>query len=100
MTNTEPKREAGYRGALPTRNDRLARPWLLIVAGIFVLIFVLSALQIPSRFVPEPTPTPSPSVTAAPSGSASPDASGSPDASESAAGSASASATPSASPSE
>jgi cytoskeletal protein RodZ len=100
MTNTEPKREAGYRGALPTRNDRLARPWLLIVAGIFVLIFVLSALQIPSRFVPEPTPTPSPSVTAAPSGSASPDASGSPDASDSAEASASASATPSASPSE
>jgi cytoskeletal protein RodZ len=97
MTNTEPKREAGYRGALPTRNDRLARPWLLIVAGIFVLIFVLSALQIPSRFVPEPTPTPSPSVTAAPSGSASPEASGSAEASDEA--SASASVAPSGSPS-
>lgn len=83
MTSSEPKRDAGYRGALPTRDDRLARPWLFVVAGIFVLIFVLSALQVPSRFIPEPTPTPTPSVTAAPSASGSPEASGSVDASAS-----------------
>ena len=58
MTTNEPKRDPGYRGALPTRNDRLARPWLIAVIAIFVAIFVLSFLEIPSRFVPEPTPLP------------------------------------------
>ena len=74
MTSTEPKREPGYRGALPTREDRLARPWILTVIGIFVLVLVLSVLAIPSRFIPDPTPVPLSSVPAsssvAPSGSA------------------------------
>ena len=68
MTTNEPKRDPGYRGALPTRNDRLARPWLIAVLAIFVAIFVLSFLEIPSRFVPEPTPLPIPSIPV-PSGS-------------------------------
>ena len=42
MTTNEPKREPGYRGALPTRDDRLARPWIITVIAIFVGIFVLS----------------------------------------------------------
>ena len=62
MKSTEPKREAGYRGALPTRNDRLARPWILLVMGVFVLILVLSILGIPSRFIPDPTPVPLPTL--------------------------------------
>ena len=38
MTSTnEPKRDQpGYRGALPTRDDRLARPWIIVVIAIFV----------------------------------------------------------------
>jgi len=95
MTSTEPKREPGYRGALPTREDRLARPWILIMIGIFVLIIALSILAVPSRFLPDPTPVPLPSIPA--SGSLEPSASASESAAPSASGSASASA--SASPS-
>jgi hypothetical protein len=97
MTTNEPKRDPGYRGSLPTRNDRLARPWLIAVLVIFVAIFVLSFLEIPSRFVPEPTPLPVPSIpvpsaseSASPSASpsdsdsAEPSTSGSPEASGSA----------------
>lgn len=73
MTPTEPKRPAGYRGALPPREDRLARPWLIIVIGFFVLIMVLSMLGIPSRLIPEPTPIPLPTLPA--SGSPAPAAS-------------------------
>jgi hypothetical protein len=86
MTNSEPKRpasgdtgtagrgtgaadrgtggaeRAGYRGTLPPRGDHLARPWLLVVAGIFVLIFVLAFLGIPSRLIPDPTPVPVPTT--------------------------------------
>jgi hypothetical protein len=103
MTSTsDPKREPGYPGALPPRDDTLGRPWVLIVLGIFVLIVVLSLIGIPSRFVPEPTPIPVPSFSAAPSespsesadGSASPEASGSSGSSGSAAPSADASASP------
>jgi hypothetical protein len=54
MTTNQP----GYRGALPTRDDRLARPWIIAVFAIFVAILVLSAFEIPSRFAPEPTPLP------------------------------------------
>ena len=97
MTTNEPRRERtpGYRGALPARDDRLARPWILTVIGIFVLILVLSVLGIPSRFVPDPTPIPLPS--ALPSGSLEPppSESASPDASESPSAEASASAQPS-----
>ena len=71
MTSTEPKREAGYRGALPIRNDRLARPWILLVMGVFVLILVLSVLGVPSRFIPDPTPVPLPTLPPA-SGSVAP----------------------------
>lgn len=71
MTTTDPKREAGYRGALPPRQDRLARPWILIVSAFFVAILVFSVLGIPSRFIPDPTPIPLPSLPAA-SGSAAP----------------------------
>jgi hypothetical protein len=82
MTTTEPQRDRdrdrdrqpGYRGALPPREDRLARPWILAVFAIFVLVFVLSFLGVPSRFIPEPTPVPLPSVPA-PSASASASAS-------------------------
>ena len=100
MTTNEPKRDPGYRGALPTRNDRLARPWLIAVLAIFVAIFVLSFLEIPSRFVPEPTPLPIPSIPV-PSGSegaspsVSPSTSGLPEASGSGSPEASASESPS-----
>lgn len=60
MTSTDPNRPAGYRGTLPAREDRLARPWLIAVAAIFVLIFVLAFLGVPSRFIPDPTPVPLP----------------------------------------
>ena len=96
MTKLDPKREPGYRGSLPTRHDRLARPWMFIITGIFVLIMVLSVLAIPSRFIPDPTPVPLPSVPA--SSSVEPSASASASASESASGSPTASA--SASPTE
>ena len=96
MTN-EPKRDVGYRGALPTRQDRLARPWILTVAGIFLLVIVLSIAGIPSRFIPEPTIAPLPSVPAA-SDSPEPTDSPSPSPSASASASGSASASPSASP--
>jgi hypothetical protein len=77
MTTNEPKRESGYRGALSPRNDRLGRPWVITVIGVFVLIIVLSLLQIPSRFIPDPTPVPVPSTPAAPSESAEASPSGS-----------------------
>ena len=69
MTSTkDPKRDQpGYRGALPTRDDRLARPWVITVIAIFLAVLVLSALEIPSRFAPEPTPLPIPSIPATPS---------------------------------
>jgi len=93
MTSTnDPKRDQpGYRGALPTRDDRLARPWIIVVIAIVLAIFVLSAFEIPSRFAAEPTPAPVASLPATPasaptvspslepelSGSGSPEASGS-----------------------
>ena len=102
MTTSEPRRSTGYRGALPTRQDRLARPWLITVFAIFVLIFVLSLAGIPSRLFPEPTLAPTPSATATPEPSGSAEASGSAEpsdaasATESAASSASVQASPSA----
>lgn len=60
-------REPGYRGALPPRGDQLARPWVLIVVGLFVLIFVLSFLGLPSRLFPTPSPEPIPSFSLQPS---------------------------------
>ena len=87
---TEPTREPGYRGSLPPRQDRLAKPWLMIVAGIFVLIILLSVAGVPSRFIPEPTPIPTPIATPTPS--AAPSASASEETSPSAEASADASA--------
>jgi hypothetical protein len=95
MTKLDPKREPGYRGSLPTRHDRLARPWMFIITGIFVLIMVLSVLAIPSRFIPDPTPVPLPSAPASSSVEPSASASGSGSASPSATPSASGSAEPS-----
>lgn len=68
---TESPREPGYRGSLPPRQDRLAKPWLMIVAGIFVLIIVLSIAGIPSSLIPDPTPVPTPIATPTPSAEAS-----------------------------
>ncbi|MBA2263208.1 MAG: hypothetical protein H0W10_00925 [Chloroflexi bacterium] len=101
MTTTDPNRPSGYRGALPTREDRLARPWIFLVIGFFVLILVLSVLGVPSRFIPDPTPVPLPSLSASPLAepSASASASASVGASPSAPASASASASASAEPS-
>ncbi len=84
MTSTDPKRDVGYRGALPPREDRLARPWIITVIGIFVLIIVLSIAGIPSRFIPDPTPVPLPSVPAPSFSSGEPSPSPSATASESA----------------
>jgi hypothetical protein len=90
---TQQRPESGYRGALPPRQDALARPWVIIVIALFVLMFALAFLGFPSRLVPEATPTPRPSVV--PSASVAPSASGSESASASESGSASASASPS-----
>jgi len=77
--STDPQKPSGYRGALPERNDTLAKPWILGVIGIVVLIFALSALEVPSRFIPEPTPVPLPSVAPSESASAGPSDEASPD---------------------
>jgi hypothetical protein len=100
MSSTDPQRTPGYRGALPLREDRLARPWLIAVAAIFVLVFVLAVLGVPSRFIPDPTPGPTLVPTPSASASASAAASGSGSASESAGPSGSADASPSEEPSD
>jgi hypothetical protein len=86
------EQQPGYRGALPPRTDSLARPWVLIVLVIFILIFALSLANVPTTLFPSPTPAPLPSLSAAPSGSAG--ASGSARASPSASPIPSGSATP------
>jgi hypothetical protein len=101
MTTNDPRREsAGYRGALPTREDRLAKPWIIAVAAIFLLVIALSIAGIPSRFFPEPTIAPVPSIPlpSIPVPSASAEPSEEPSPSESASPSASASASPSPTP--
>jgi hypothetical protein len=62
----------GYRGALPPRSDWLARGWVIVVIAIFLSLFVLDVLNVPTRLLPEPTPVPTPVLTPAPSGSAAP----------------------------
>jgi hypothetical protein len=94
MTSQNTSSEPGYRGSLPTREDRLARPWILTVLGIFVLVLVLSIAGIPSRFIPDPTPVPLPSLPASVSAEPSPSASASPLESPSASPSVSESASP------
>lgn len=81
MTAPGPTRTPGYRGALPPREDTMARPWILTVIAIFVLILVLSILGVPSRFIPDPTPIPVPTVSPLASPDASPASPASPDAS-------------------
>ena len=77
MSDVRPREgEPGYRGALPPKNDWLARGWVLVVIAIFFGIFILAALNVPTVLFPEPTPSAVPSVSAAPSGS--PAESGSP----------------------
>jgi hypothetical protein len=88
------QRPSGYRGALPTRNDTIARPWVLAVVAIFVLMFVLAFLGFPSSLFPEPSGPPNPSSSLLPSSSAEPSASSDASASEEASASASESAEP------
>ena len=72
---TDKPRDPGYRGSLPPRVDRLARPWVLTVVAMFVLIFILALAGIPSRLIPQPSAVPLPSVPA-PSASVAPSGSG------------------------
>jgi hypothetical protein len=68
---TDQQRSTGYRGALPPRNDAMARPWVLIVIGLFVAMFLLAALGFPSSLFPSASVSPLPSFSLAPSASAS-----------------------------
>jgi hypothetical protein len=67
--------EGGYRGALPPKRDALARPWVVAVIAIFLLIFALAFAGLPSRFTVSPSPIqvfPSASASGAPSVSGAP----------------------------
>ena len=55
-TDKSPETAPGYRGALPPKNDWLARGWVLVVIAIFFGIFILAALNVPTVLLPEPTP--------------------------------------------
>ena len=68
-TDKSPETAPGYRGALPPRNDWLARGWVLVVIAIFFGIFILAALNVPTVLLPPPTPSALPSATAGQSGS-------------------------------
>ena len=94
------QRPSGYRGSLPTRNDTIARPWVLAVVAIFVLMFVLAFLGFPSSLFPEPSGSPNPSFSLSPSTSAAPSASEGASASEDASASEEASTSAAASASE
>lgn len=78
----------GYRGALPPRADTLARPWVITVLVIFILIIVLAVFNVPSTLLPESSPTPIPAISVEPSasGSAAPSTSASAAASTASAG--------------
>jgi hypothetical protein len=69
---TDQQRSGGYRGALPARGDALARPWILIVIAIFLLMFVLAFMGFPSSLFSEAAGSPQPSGTLAASASAAP----------------------------
>lgn len=62
MTEQRPDRPPGYRGALPPRTDALARPWVVAIIAIFVLMIVLSFADFPSALFPSPSIQPIPSV--------------------------------------
>ena len=67
---TDQGRPTGYRGALPPRNDALARPWVIAVIAIFVLMFVLAFAGIPSSiFKGNASASPRASFSAVPSAS-------------------------------
>jgi hypothetical protein len=70
------QRPSGYRGALPPRNDTIAKPWVLAVVAAFVLMFVLAFLGFPGSLFPQPSGSPNPSFSQVPSTSAAPSASG------------------------
>ena len=55
-------RKPGYRGALPPREDRLARPWVAAVIAAFILMLVLAGIGIPSKLIPTPSVGPLPSI--------------------------------------
>ncbi len=57
-----PTRAPGYRGALPPRQDHLARPWVITVLAAFVLMIVLAGIGIPSKLIPTPSVGPLPSI--------------------------------------
>jgi hypothetical protein len=64
---TDRQRPVGYRGALPERHDALARPWVVTVITIFLLMFVLAFVGFPSSVLPGASGAPS--ISLAPSGS-------------------------------
>lgn len=73
MTDQQrPARSGGYRGALPPRNDALARPWVIIVIGLFLLMFVLAFVGFPSSLFRGSSGSPSPSISLEPSASVAP----------------------------
>jgi hypothetical protein len=63
------ERPSGYRGALPTRTDALAAPWVITVVVIFVLMFALAALGFPSKAFPSASGSAQPSGSVAASSS-------------------------------
>ncbi|MEP6469246.1 MAG: hypothetical protein ABJC24_05695 [Chloroflexota bacterium] len=66
---TDQQRPSGYRGALPERNDATARPWVLTVIAIFLLMFVLAFVGFPSSLFPGASGSPQESNSLAPSAS-------------------------------
>jgi hypothetical protein len=70
MTDQQRPSGSGYRGALPGRNDALARPWVITVIAIFVLMFVLAFVGFPSSLLRNASPSPQASNSLVPSSSA------------------------------
>jgi multidrug efflux pump subunit AcrB len=68
---TDQQRPTGYRGALPERHDALARPWIVTVVAIFVLMFVLAFMGLPSSLFPGASGSPQASGSLSPSAAAS-----------------------------
>jgi hypothetical protein len=67
---TDQQRPSGYRGALPERHDAMARPWVVTVIAIFVLMFVLAFVGFPSSLFPRASGSPLASNSLLPSTSA------------------------------
>jgi hypothetical protein len=67
---TDQQRPSGYRGALPERHDAMARPWVVTVVTIFVLMFVLAFVGFPSSLLPGASGAPQASDSLSPSVSA------------------------------